>query len=56
MTCLQVQRTEDIPPWFGASDLIAVVTDSEFVLERAEWEMLGFDVIAAYETEARSER
>jgi hypothetical protein len=53
--CLQVLRIEDIPS-SGASGLVVVGTDSAAALVMAGWEMLGSDVIVAYEIEARWER
>lgn len=52
VACLQALHTED-NPCSGASDLVVVGTDNELALVMAEWEMLAFGVIAAYETEAR---
>lgn len=52
VACLRALHIED-NPCSGASDLVVVGTDNELALVMAEWEMLAFDAIAAYETEAR---
>jgi hypothetical protein len=52
VACLQALHIED-NPWSGASDLVVVETDNELALVMAEWEMLAFDAVAAYETEGR---